>query len=67
MAIEKIDTYTAVGIVEGIIDTDREQMIKAWQYLIDTGLAWSLQGNFGRTAHALIVAGVCRAAERGAI
>lgn len=30
----------------------------AWQYLVDSGLAWSLQGWFGRNAAALIEAGV---------
>ena len=36
-----------------------DEMISAWQYLIDTGLAWSLQGFFGRQAAALINQGVC--------
>jgi hypothetical protein len=51
----KLDNYTAVGIAEGFIkaETD-EQIIQAWQYLVDTGLAWNLQGWFGRTARRLI-------------
>lgn len=52
----------AVAIAEDFCEgenvTEAEQ-IEAWQHLIDTGLAWSLQGWFGRTAAALIDAGVC--------
>lgn len=50
-----MDSYTAVGIAEGFIDAEsHEQVFEAWQYLVDTGLAWQLQGWFGRTAHKLI-------------
>ena len=35
-----MDTYTAVGIAEGFIPSESEdQIIQAWQHLIDTGLA----------------------------
>lgn len=55
-----MDTFTAVGLAEGFIEPeDEHQVINAWQYLIDTGLAWSLQGWFGRTAQALIDNGHC--------
>lgn len=40
-------------------ELDEEAMIQGFQYLIDTGLAWSLQGHYGRTAMALIEAGIC--------
>lgn len=57
-----MDNYTAVGIAEGFIEAEsEEQQVAAWQHLIDTGLAWSLQGFFGRTASSLIEAGVCHA------
>jgi hypothetical protein len=55
-----MDTFTAVGIAEGFIDSEsQDQVIEAWQTLIDTGLAWRLQGWFGRTARSLIAQGVC--------
>ncbi len=37
----------------------------AWQHLIDTGLAWSLQGWFGREAMSLIEQGLCARKEDG--
>jgi hypothetical protein len=53
--------YEAVGIAEGFIEADsEEQIIKAYQYLVDTGLAWSLQGVFGRNANALIEQGLVK-------
>lgn len=60
-----MDSYTATGIAEGFICPDSEdQIIEAWQTLIDTGLAWQLQGWFGRTAMELIEEGVCLPAEK---
>ena len=44
----------AVLIAEGEIEADQDTQIEAWQYLVDTGLAWSLQGTFGRMAQQLI-------------
>ncbi|NDB59643.1 hypothetical protein EB001_14525 [bacterium] len=54
-------SYNAVAAVEGFdgIEHSQEEIISAWQYLINTGLAWSLQGWFGRTAQALIDEGIC--------
>ena len=51
--------YEAVGLAEGFIEAEsEEQVINAWQYLVDTGLAWKLQGFFGRTAKAIIEEGI---------
>lgn len=56
-----MDSYTAVSVAEGFCDFEptEEQQIEAWQYLIDTGLAWTLQGWFGRTAASLIEQSIC--------
>ena len=49
----------AVGIAEGWIEAENEQeIIDAWQYLHDTGMAYDLQGWFGRTARNLIDEGI---------
>ena len=54
-----MDNFTAIGVAEGFMEAEsEEQMIEAWQHLVDTGLAWQLQGSFGRTAEALIEQGV---------
>jgi hypothetical protein len=53
-----MDNFTAVGIAEGFIEAEDEQRIEAWQYLHDTGLAYRLQGSFGRTAQRLLEEGI---------
>jgi hypothetical protein len=56
-----MDNYTATGLAEGFIEAEsEEQIIEAWQYLVDTGLAWSLQGSFGKTATQLIESGIIK-------
>ena len=50
--------YQAVGIAEGWIDATHEEKLQAWQHLVDSGLAWTLQGWFGRTAMSMIEDGV---------
>ena len=57
-----MDDYTACGLAEGIIEAEsEEQIIEAWQHLINTGLCWRLQGWFGRGARDLIANGTCTA------
>ena len=52
--------FEAVEIAEGLQDPqNEEQYIEAWQMLIDTGYAWTLQGWFGRRAVEMIEAGYC--------
>jgi len=57
----KMTQYLACAIAEGFCEGEgasEEDQIEAWQYLVDTGLAWKLQGWYGRTAEALIQNGV---------
>ena len=54
-----MDSYRATGLAEGWIPTDDEdEIIEAWQCLHDTGLAYQLQGWFGRTAQGLLNEGI---------
>tara|TARA_R110000868_G_scaffold164694_2_gene397536 strand:- start:1211 stop:1378 length:168 start_codon:yes stop_codon:yes gene_type:complete len=53
-----MDNFNAVGIAEGFIEGTEEEQIAAWQHLHDTGLAYQLQGFFGRTAQSLLAQGI---------
>lgn len=53
-----MDSLTAIQIIEGDIGSDREELIAAWQHMVDTGLAWKLQGSYGRQAMGMINRGV---------
>lgn len=54
-----MDNYTAVAIAEGLEEVEStEKFLEAWQHLVDTGLAFRLQGWFGRTAMALVNQGL---------
>ena len=56
-----MDTYRATGLAEGWIHTeDENEIIEAWQHLHDTGVAYKLQGWFGRTAAGLVKEGIIK-------
>lgn len=43
-------------------ELDEEGIIDMFQELINSGMAWKMQGSYGRTAKALIDAGYCEQA-----
>jgi hypothetical protein len=57
-------SFQACGIIEGFEPipqglTYDQAYVQAYQYLIDTGIVWTLQGMYGRTARGLIDSGYC--------
>ena len=44
-------------------ELDEEQTVDMFQRMIDTGLAWQLQGCYGRAAARLIEDGLCHLPE----
>ena len=46
-------------------DLDEDEVIEGFQHLIDSGVVWVLQGDYGRTATALIKGGYCTWQRKG--
>lgn len=58
--VRLLTPYTALWIVEGLEEgVSEEDFHAAYQCLINSGQAWVLPGRIGRTAAALIEAGIC--------
>ena len=51
----------AISVIELEDDATEQDQIAAWQYLINTGAVWQMQGIYGRTAAMLIMEGICTA------
>jgi hypothetical protein len=54
----KIDTSIDTVLRYENGDLDDQETIEFFQQLVDTGLAWKLQGHYGRAATRLIEAGL---------
>ena len=56
-----IDIDTLIAFENGELNT--EEVAAFFQPMIDSGLVWTLQGFYGRTARDLIEAGLCAPAK----
>lgn len=54
-----IDINQIIAYEQG--ELDQEATVELFQALVDSGAAWRLQGHYGRTARALIEAGLVEA------
>lgn len=63
---DKAQAFDVVGFIISYESGEysEEYLIEGFQHLIDTGMAWTLQGHYGRTAAAFIEAGICHKGAR---
>lgn len=59
--VNRITVDRLIEFEAGALDED--ETIALFQDLIDSGVVWSLQGSYGRTAMQLIDAGLCKRRE----
>jgi hypothetical protein len=60
-----LNLLDAIHIAAGDHESTSEEWIAAYQYLIDSGDIWNIEGYFGRIADDLIVAGLCTDSRKG--
>ena len=56
---KEMTTMRAVDLIDGFEEGTAQDLIHAYQFLIDNGQVWSLQGRYGRQAKYLIEVGLC--------
>jgi len=64
---KRLNHYLASAIAEGFCEGEGASEFKqkcAWQYLVDTGFCWKLQGWFSRTAQSLIENGIIESPKK---
>jgi len=64
--MSNLSTFDACAIVEGFdgIEHTQEEILQAWQSLVNSGAAWQLQGWYGSNAESLIRAGLIKQPSR---
>ena len=65
--MKKANTYNQIDAIIAFEagELEEESIIELFQNLVDTGLAWELQGSYGRTAKALIEQGLVKLPKTG--
>lgn len=63
MSESKVYDRTSAIIAYETGELDLDGVVELFQHLVDTGLAWQLQGSYGRTAVALIEEGLVTKGE----
>jgi len=60
MAVKEALAYDVVGGIMAFEcgGLDEEGVLRLFQHLVDTGMAWTLQGSYGRAASSLIERGL---------
>ena len=64
----KVDGFGNYDVVGAIMDFESgmlatAEIVDLFQHLVDTGMAWTLQGSYGRTAERLIERGLVKRPE----
>ena len=60
---DTMTTIRAVDSIDGFVAGSAQDLIHAYQFLIDNGSVWSMQGRYGRQAKHLIEVGLCTAPQ----